>query len=400
MASDLRNLRDEAGWASRSRVWVVADTADNNYLDVAQGVLPPRPVLRSFWLTCALAMAVPAVGWAQSAPTPAKAAVSPAAVDKARAAITTAERTVATLTTQRGQLTARYQQQLAAIDRLKKQKASWRRDRELNTAQADANDTAKRLTALDASLHKAQATLLVARANAVRAIDAELAAGTTGARRQQLASLRARLAPPLPAPKKIVIPDAEIDPLADPQELEQQAAALAAVEKQLEAQRKGLDAQHKDLVLVAELRGAHERAGELATRDDDQPQRGGSRTSTGRGGADEATAPSAGNDSAGGAGGGAGQGGGTTGTGTETTGGSFGGDKLTGSTFETNAAVALGEVIDRTTIDGLVRASRSGDPKQRAEAAKQARDAVGKRLEQLRKKRAMIEQRAKQLRGK
>jgi hypothetical protein len=362
-------------------------------------------VLRRFSLIFALAMAIPAVGWAQSAPTPAKTAAakptpSPAVVDKAQAAVTTAEKTIATLIAQRGQLTARYQQQLAAIDRLKKQKASWRRDRELNTAQADANDTAKRLTALDASLHKAQRSLLDARTVAVRAIDAELAAGgATGPRGQQLATLRNKLAPPLPAPKKIVIPDAEIDPLADPQELEQQAAALAAVEKQLEAQRKGLDAQHKDLALVAELRGAHERAGELATRDDDQPQRGGGGGRAGREATsgDQSPAPTsgAGNDSSGGAG--------TSGTGGsgESTGGSFGGDKLTvGTTFETNAAVALGEVIDRSTIDGLVRASRSGDPKQRAEAAKQARDAVAKRLEQLRKKRSMIEARAKQLRGK
>jgi len=36
---------------------------------------------------------------------------------------------------------------------------------------------------------------------------------------------------------------------------------------------------------------------------------------------------------------------------------------------------------------------------QRAEAAKQARDAVAKRLEQLRKRRQAIEARAKQLRG-
>jgi hypothetical protein len=57
-------------------------------------------------------------------------------------------------------------------------------------------------------------------------------------------------------------------------------------------------------------------------------------------------------------------------------------------------------VIDRSPIDGLVRASRSGDPKQRAVAAKLARDAVAKRLDQLKKKRAMIEARAKQLRGK
>jgi hypothetical protein len=55
-------------------------------------------------------------------------------------------------------------------------------------------------------------------------------------------------------------------------------------------------------------------------------------------------------------------------------------------------------VIDRSTIDGMLRAQRSGDPKQRAAAAAQARDAVAKRLELLKKKRAMIEARAKQLR--
>lgn len=344
-----------------------------------------------------LAMAVPAVGWAQSAP-------APAVVDKAQVQVTTADAKVAQLLGQRGQLTARYQQQLAAIDRLKKQKASWRRDRELNTAQADANDTAKRLTALDTQLQTARKTQVTARAAAVRAIDAELKAGATGARATQLADLRGRLAPPLPAAKKIVIPDAEIDPLADPQELEQQAAAIAAVEKQLEAQRKGLDVQHKDLALVAELRGAHERAGELATRDDDNPQRGGSRNSSTAGGrnaetsgADSASPQSGGTGTGGGAGGGSGA---TPPPNTEDAGGSFGGDKLTtGGSFETNVAVALGEVIDRSTIDGLVRASKSGDPKQRAEAAKQARDAVAKRLEQLRKKRLEIEARAKQLRG-
>jgi hypothetical protein len=91
--------------------------------------------------------------------------------------------------------------------------------------------------------------------------------------------------------------------------------------------------------------------------------------------------------------------GGGSGGSTETggSGGSLTGDR---GSFETNAAVALGEVIDRTTIDGLVRASRSGDPKQRAEAAKQARDAVARRLEQLQKKRREIEARARQLRGK
>lgn len=277
--------------------------------------------------------------------------------------------------------------QLATVDRLKKQKASWRRDRELNKAQADANDTAKRLTAIDNQIKSAQVALGKARSAAVIAIDAELAAGASGARAEQLAKLRAQLAPPAPAPKKIVIPNAEIDPLSDPEELERQAAAIASVERQLEAQRKGLDQQHKDLKLVAELRSAHDRAGELSIRDDDQPHRGAPRPSSR---SDEAATASAPSDSGGGAGSGA-QGGG------DTSSESFGGDKLQTSTFE-SSAIALGEAIDKSTIEGMLRLSRSSDPKQRAEAARMARDAVAKRLEQLKKKREKIEQRAKLLR--
>jgi hypothetical protein len=361
---------------------------DLDNLAMARGVLFDGPVLRRLWLSCVLGVVAPAIASAQAAP-------SAAQVDKARTSVAAAEQKVGQLGAQRSQLTARYQQQLTAIDRLKKQKASWRRDRELNSAQADANDTAKRLTALDRQLAAAHQAVVGAKRAAVAAIDVELAAGAAGTRAQQLAALRAKLAPAAPAPKKIVIPDAEIDPLADPQELEQQAAAIAAVEKQLDAQRRGLDAQQQDLTLVAELRSAHERAGELSTRDDDQPQRGAPRSSH------ETTAsepaPQGASNGAG-----AGSGGGAS-SGDDAGGESFGGDKLstsTTTTFETSAAVALGEVIDRSTIDGLVRASRSGDPKQRAEAAKQARDAVAKRLEQLKKKRAMIEARAKQLRGK
>jgi hypothetical protein len=350
-------------------------------------VLLSGSVLRSVWLTCVLLTVAPAAAWAQSVPAAAQ-------VQKAQAGVTSAEAKVSQLVSQRAQLMARYQLQLQAIDRLKKQKASWRRDRELNTTQADANDTAKRLTALDAQLGNAQRGVVAAKKSVVTAIDAELAAGATGARAVQLAQLRGKVAPAAPAPKKIVIPDAEIDPLADPQELEQQAAALAAVEKQLEAQRKGLDSQHKDLKLVAELRGAHDRTVELSTRDDDQPQRGAPR---GTGGSREISsadpAPQSGGSS------GAGNGGGTNDA-SSPPGESFGSDKLgTSTTFETTAAVALGEVIDRSTIDGLVKASRSGDPKKRAEAALVARDAVAKRLEILKKKRAMIEARAKQLRG-
>lgn len=339
-------------------------------------------MLRSVWLTCVLAVAS-ANAWAQSSgQTP--------TVEIAQSQVNTATQKLSTLEAQRAQLATKMAQQVAAVDALKKQKASWRRDRSLNTAQAAAADTASKLMAVDKQLVVARQNLAKARRTEVAAIDAELEAGASPARVVQLTRLRAQLVPAPIAPKKIVIPDAEIDPLADPDELERQATAIAAAEKLLETQRKTLDQQHADLVQVAELRGAHERTNELATRDDDQPHRGAQRGSTR--GDQESSAPTAGasNDSTGSPNNG---GGGSTG------GETFGTDnKGTTSSFESTAAVALGEVIDRSTIDGMLRAQRSGDPKQRAAAAAQARDAVSKRLELLKKKRAMIEQRAKQLR--
>lgn len=360
------------------------------YLGVARVLLSCSSVLRGLWLACALTVAS-AAAWAQPAPSAAVPAQS--TVERAQHDARAAEQRLATLTNQRAQLRRRHDAQLAAVDRLKKQKVSWRRDRELNKAQADANDTAKRLTALDRQIKVAQESVSKARRAVVAAIDAELAAGATGPRASHLAKLRAQLVPAQPAPKKIVIPDAEIDPLADPEELERQAAAIAAVEQQLEAQRRGLQQQHEDLLRVAELRSAHDRAGELSMRDDDQPHRGARRTNPRDPAGVVVGVPEdgAGAPTSGGPGGG--------GAGSDAPPGSFGdGRGVTGGSFESSAAIALGEVIDRTTIEGLLRASRSGDPKQRAEAAKQARDAVAKRLEQLRKQRAMIEARAKQLR--
>jgi hypothetical protein len=370
-------------------VWAAADTADPKDLDVARSLLCNGFVLRCLWLTFALSVAS-APAWAQSAPT-----AQPAVVDKAAQTTAAAEKKVTTLTAQRAQLTTKLAQQVATSDTLKKQKASWRRDRELKSALAASNDTATKLTALDKQLAAAKKALAAARQAEVAAIDAELKAGPPPARVDQLNKLRAQLAPAPIAPKKIVIPDAEIDPLADPEDLERQAAAIAAAEKALEQQHTSLDKQHTDLVAMANLRSAHERAGEMFTRDDDTPHRNAPRGGTGRGGNQEvAGAPESGDDaspSSGGNGSGS-----TTGTG----GGSTGGDLFDGTktTFESTAAVALGEVIDRSTIDGMLRAQRSGDPKQRAAAAAQARDAVQKRLELLKKKRAMIEKRAKALR--
>ncbi|HET9991197.1 MAG TPA: hypothetical protein VFQ65_21845, partial [Kofleriaceae bacterium] len=125
---------------------------------------------------------------------------------------------------------------------------------------------------------------------------------------------------------------------------------------------------------------------------DDQPHRNVQHSSGGDHSGDSLTPTN-------GAGGGAGAGGATgTGQGGATDNGNFNNNSSGG--FETEATFVLGEVIDRTTIDGLTRAQRSGDPAKRAEAARSARDAVSQRLEQLKKKRAQIEARAKQLRAK
>jgi hypothetical protein len=343
--------------------------------------------LRSVWLACAL---VVASATASAQPAQTTAVTSTATVAQAQQSAKAAQQKLVQLSNQRVEQRRLLEEQLAALDRLKKQKASWRRDRELNKAQADANDTAKRLTTIDNQIKTAQTVAAKANRAVVSAIDAEVAAGASGARAEQLAKLRAQLAPAVAAPKKIVIPDAEIDPLADPEELERQAAALAAVERQLESQRKGLDQQHKDLKLVAELRSAHDRAGEMSTRDDDAPHRGAQKP-TSRTAAEGQSAPN--DDSASGAGGGAGSGAqGDTTSGPDM----FGSDKHVSSTFE-SSAIALGEVIDKSTIEGMLRLSRSADPKQRAEAARMARDAVAKRLELLKKKREAIEKRAKQL---
>jgi hypothetical protein len=333
-------------------------------------------VLRVLRVICLVA-AVSTAAWAD-----------PSATNKAQAAEVAAEQRVAQLTAQRAQLNARYQEELAAIDRLKKSKASWRRDRELNTAQADAKDTGDKLAALDNQLAVAQKTVTAARGAVLQAIDVELPTAT-GPRAQQLARLRAQLAPPKVV-KKIVIPDARIDPLADADELEQQARALEDSEDALARQVKELDAQAAELTHVAEIRKQHERAGDLAMREDDQPHRN-AQSSASKGLADSQQVPSSGAPPPQQGGTSNGGGGGDSHTGA----GEFSGDR---GGFETEASTVLIEVVDRATIEGLMRASRSGDPAQRALAAKQARDAVAARLAQLKKQRAAIEARAKALR--
>jgi hypothetical protein len=327
-----------------------------------------------WWLVLILTLAS-ATGWAQSA----------AGTAKAQADTRVLEQRLAALGGQRATLAKKYEDELKAVDRLKKQRASWRRDRELRDSLADANETAGQLAATSAELTQAQSALAAARRTLLAAIDAELAAGATGPRAHGLAAWRAQLAPhAAPRPiHRIVIPDTAIDPLADPEELDQAAAALRDSEAELIRQVKGLEKQAQDLDDVAKLRKAHERADLLAHRDDDSPHRtqtpSTSRTA-GAGALDDSgsAAPEAGSPEPPSGGGG-----------TTTVGGP------SASSFESDATLVLADVIDPSTIEQLTKAQRSGDPAQRALAAKHARDAVAARLDQLRKKRLQIEAEAK-----
>jgi len=331
------------------------------YLGVARGVLHPGAVSR--WFLALVLSVASATGSAM--------AQSPQITSKAQAETQAAERRASQLAGARAALAKTYAEQLEVIDRLKKQRASWRRDRELRESLAAANDTATKLGTATNELAKANTLLAQARRALTTAVDAELATKPASPRAGELARLKSQLAPPEKKLHRIVLPDLEVDPTADPEELEQQAAALRDSEAELARQVVGLEKQATELDEVAKLRKAHDRASDLAKRDDDQPQRTAQQGS--RGLNEDSAAPEPGGN----------LGGGSQGTGDK------GPPGVTG--FESDASVVLSGVVDSATIDTLTRAQRSGDPAQRAAAAKKTRDAVAGRLEQLRKKRAEIE---------
>jgi len=301
-----------------------------------------------------------------------------AATDRAATGARDAEARVVRLAARRAELAQRYQEELDAIDRLKNQRASWRRDRELRDSLSTSLETANQLSAATRELEAAKTALATARRAYLGAIAGELGAGPPAPRTVELSRARSVLAAQVKdAPRRIVIPDLDVDPLADPEELDQRAAELRASEDELARQLVGLDSQAGELERLALLRKQHERAGEIFNRDDDQPHR-----NTTRKAGDPAVAPDDGTSS------------GWDSTHLPTAPGT------TPSTFDTYVPVVLADVIDASTINSFAAAQRSGDPAQRAEAARKARDAVAGRLEQVKKRRTEIEARAQRLRGK
>jgi hypothetical protein len=295
-----------------------------------------------------------------------------AATDRAETAANAAERQVAQLTSRRAELKQRYEDEVADIDRLKKQRASWRRDRDLRDNLSTSLETSKQLDSASREVELAQRTLAAARRAYLAAIDAEIKAGPGEQRKERLERARALLTAQLKdAPHRILIPDLRIDPLADPEELLQHANELRASEEELRRQVDELGAQAVELERTAQLRKQHERTNEMVARYDDQPQRnttrsGGPAERPGIGGVPDRTPlpmvplpePSG---------------------------------------FENYVATVLSDVIDASTINTFTAAQLSGDPAQRALAARKAHDAVALRLDQVRRKRMEIEARAKRL---
>jgi hypothetical protein len=149
---------------------------------------------------------------------------------------------VAQLNAQRVALNQHYLDELDVIDRLKNQRPSWSRDRELRDSLASSLETANQLSAVDRKLRAENLALLAAQRMYLDAIDAELAAEPAAARRAALGQLRAPIEQRLAgAPRKIVIPDLDVDPLADPEELDQRAGELRASEAELDRQLRRLD---------------------------------------------------------------------------------------------------------------------------------------------------------------
>jgi chromosome segregation ATPase len=112
--------------------------------------------------------------------------------EQARQAMRASEQQVASLNAKHGQLDGQLQHENNLIDRLKVEKASWRRDRELRAKLADANDMADQLGALDKQVAAAQAKLATTRTQLVQVIDVERSSSVSCARSSSPSRARRR----------------------------------------------------------------------------------------------------------------------------------------------------------------------------------------------------------------
>lgn len=314
-----------------------------------------------------------------------------AEVDDRVAKISRLEQERAKIDAQRAELEKQLAQKTQEIAKLKKQRSSWNRDQKLKKALAAARDVATALEKRAEAAAKLDQQLKAERKALIAAIDRELAAqpAPAEARRAKLVKLRADVQARVGGRRPVRAADEEIDPLDDPEDLDEKAQELADSEAELRAEEARLGKRAEHYRKQAKLQRSRRRADEIDVYDDDQPRRQGSRGgSTGTQGArgDEEPAPGApaaenDDDAAGG----------FTGTPPSPDPGEavdVGGDP----------AVVYADVVDPETVRDLERAERSGDPEAQARAAERAQRDIKKRADAIRKKRLEMEKRARELR--
>jgi hypothetical protein len=310
-----------------------------------------------------------------------------AAITEARArALSSARQSAGRLAVRKRSLRRVHDQHTAAIEKLARQRASWNRDRKIANLKASAQATAKQLTAIDRQLAAARREMVAAQRQLLAAARRELEAGVEGGRARQLRQLETSLARALrPPARKIIVPDEKLDPLADPEELEELARLIARAEAQLRAEERKLERQVAYFRNQQRLRTQRDRARDIERLDGE-----GVRRTTGIGaasdrasGADSAS-PEA--DDGGGLGGSDGE---------------SPPDNQSESpevSLETSSVV-LADVIDDVTAADLRRASRSTNPALRARAASRAQREVQGKLRQLRRQQQLIRRRVDTLRN-
>lgn len=325
---------------------------------------------------------------------PVGAASTPAALaqvprtDASAAEVTRLQRLRAAKLGEKRALERTYEAKLRELDRLKRGKASWRRDREIRSSQADSQATAERLSRADQALRAIDASLRRQRQALVAAIDRELGLGPSPGRRVYLGKLRGAVAAALaPRVRKILVPDDTLDELADPDQLAEQIALIEQAEAELRRERESLRQREERYTRMARLREQRDRANQLGELEDDQVRR------TGRGDRNlsaEGGEPTDGQQDSFNSGGRDSPGGVPEAAGDDSPDlGGAGPTPYEDSGF-TESSILLTDVVDVGTLDALRRAGRSASPRTRAAAAARAREQVEQRLQRFERSRALI----------
>lgn len=347
-------------------------------------VLVAASILAPLALALQVLLGAPSASPVGAAATPAAQAQAPR-TDASAVEVTRLQRLRSAKLGEKRALERTYEAELGELDRLKRGKPSWRRDREIRGSQADSQTTAERLSRADQELRAIDASLRRQRQALIAAIDREVVLGPSPGRRAQLGRLRGAVAVALaPRVRKILVPDDTLDELADPDQLAEQVALIQQAEAELRRERESLRQREDRYTRMARLREQRERATQLGELEDDQVRRTGGRgdrpgVASEEGGVQDDVG--AGREPPGVPG--------PPGDGPDMGMGNPSPPGYEDSAF-TESSILLSDVVDAGTLDALRRAGRSASPRARADAAARARKQVEERLQRFERNRALI----------